>query len=117
MDKIKHILVGCGAGFFVGIITYLMLQDCHGNAADNAALVGAFVAVIFAAISGGIKEWCDYTYGNKIDWWDFGATCLGGVVFLQSGKMQPVSVCDVVNGKHFFGKDISISVFSWPSPG
>ena len=80
-DKIKHVLIGAGVGFFIGILAYLMQQDDMANVADSAAWAGVIVAVLVAAIEGGIKEWCDMTLtSGKWDWKDLLATVVGGVV-------------------------------------
>lgn len=89
-DKLYHILAGLLTAF-VGIPTY---QFTYNADADTYLLAPAIWATIVSGIiAGGIKEWCDMrTEGNKWDWIDFLATCLGAVlvavfiVLLHYGK-------------------------------
>ena len=77
-DKIYHILAGM-LTFFVGIPCYQLAYDA---ATDTHHLAAAMWATIVSGILlAGCKEFCDMrTPGNKWDWWDFLATCLGAVV-------------------------------------
>jgi len=77
-DKIYHILAGM-LTFFVGLPCYQLAYDA---ATDTHYLAGAVWATIVSGILlAGCKEFCDMrTEGNKWDWWDFLATCLGAVV-------------------------------------
>ena len=77
-DKIKHIAAGLLTAF-VGIPTYQLTFD---EAAETYHLAAAIWATIFSGILlAGCKEFADNKQdGNKFDWWDFAATCLGAVI-------------------------------------
>ena len=69
-DKIKHAFMGALIAAAIGVPCYISSLDLF------AGLWGCLSGVI----AGGIKEWCDNTYGGKIDWKDFGTTCIGVVI-------------------------------------
>lgn len=77
-DKKYHVLVGLLTAF-VGIPCYQLAYDA---ATDTHYLTAAIWATIVSGILlAGCKEYCDMrTEGNKFDWWDFAATCLGAVI-------------------------------------
>ena len=77
-DKKYHVLAGL-LTFFVGMPVYQLAYDA---ATDTHYLAAAIWATIVSGILlAGCKEYCDMrTEGNKWDWWDFGATCLGAVI-------------------------------------
>lgn len=89
-DKIKHIAAGMLTAF-VGIPVYQLAYDATTDTHHLAAAIWAtIVSGILIAVC---KEWCDNnTEGNKWDWMDFLATCLGAVlvalfiVLLHVGK-------------------------------
>jgi len=67
-DKFLHIFWGA---FFAGMIAFPVYVDSHD-------LFAGLWACLAGVIAGGVKEFCDLrTEGNKWDWWDFAATCLG----------------------------------------
>jgi hypothetical protein len=70
-DKVKHILAGLLIASVVGIPCYVNTYDLF------AGLWGCTAGII----AGGVKEYFDLcTDGNKWDWWDFAATCIGAVL-------------------------------------
>lgn len=72
IDKITHALIGAGASAWCALPSYLT---------TNNIFSAIWVAIWVAIIAGVIKEWCDmHTDGNKWDWMDFLATCIGGVL-------------------------------------
>lgn len=77
-DKLYHVLAGLLTAF-VGIPAYKLAYDA---ATDTHYLAAALWATIVSGILlAGCKEFCDMrTPGNKWDWWDFLATCLGAVL-------------------------------------
>ena len=83
-DKKYHVLVGLLIAAAVGLPCYL--ESLNLFAGLWSALTGGIIAA-------GIKEYCDLrTEGNRWDWWDFLATCLGAalvalfIVGLHFGK-------------------------------
>ena len=67
----KHIIAGLLIALAVGLPVWLSSND----------LFSGLWACIAGIIAGGVKEWCDNnTDGNKWDWMDFLATCLGAVL-------------------------------------
>ena len=70
-DKILHALAGLGVAALVGGCTY------HET---NLLFAGLWPAITSGIIVAAVKEWCDYTYTKKWDWWDFSATIIGVVV-------------------------------------
>lgn len=71
-DKKYHILEGLLIAVAVGLPAYLESLNLFA---------GVWSAVTSGIIAGGVKEYCDMrTEGNKWDWMDFGATCLGAVI-------------------------------------
>ena len=71
-DKKYHVLAGLLVAAFVGLPCYLESLNLFA---------GLWSALTSGIITGGVKEYCDMrTEGNKWDWWDFGATCLGAVI-------------------------------------
>lgn len=89
-DKMKHLCAGMAAAF-VGIPVYQLAYDATTDTHHLAAAIWAtIVSGILIAVC---KEWCDNnTEGNKWDWMDFLATCIGAVlvalfiVLLHFGK-------------------------------
>lgn len=80
-DKITHGIIGFGIAFFVGLVAYQLQIDDAGNVANSAVIAAVFVALVCAALGGGIKEWCDmHNKGNRWDWKDFFATFLCGII-------------------------------------
>ena len=77
-DKKYHVLAGL-LTFFVGMPCYQLAYDA---ATDTHYLAAAIWATIVSGILlAGCKEFCDMrTDGNKWDWLDFAATCLGAVI-------------------------------------
>lgn len=77
-DKLYHILAGLATAF-VGIPVY---QFTYNADADTYLLAPAIWATIVSGILlASCKEFFDMqTEGNKWDWWDFTATCLGAVI-------------------------------------
>lgn len=77
-DKIKHIAAGL-LTVFVGIPTYqLTFDETTATYHLAAALWSTIVSGILLA---GCKEFADNKQdGNKFDWLDFAATCLGAVI-------------------------------------
>lgn len=71
LDKILHALVGLGTAALVGGCTYF---ETH------VLFAGLWPAITAGIIVAAIKEWCDYTYNKKWDWWDFAATIIGVVL-------------------------------------
>ena len=67
-DKKLHILAGLLTALAVG-------WPCLASGLF-AGLWGCLAGVI----AGGVKEWCDMTYGGRWDWKDFSFTCLGVAV-------------------------------------
>lgn len=67
--KKLHIIAGLLTALAVGI-------PCVIEGGLFSGLWGCLAGVI----AGGVKEWCDMTYGGKWDWWDFGCTVIGAVV-------------------------------------
>lgn len=71
-DKKYHVLAGLLVAAFVGLPCYLESLNLFA---------GLWSALTSGIIAGGVKEYCDMrTEGNKWDWWDFLATCLGAVI-------------------------------------
>ena len=71
-DKKYHVLAGLLVAALVGLPCYLESINLFA---------GLWAAIVSGIIAGGVKEWCDMrTDGNKWDWWDFFATCLGAVL-------------------------------------
>ena len=71
-DKKYHVLVGVLVAAFVGLPTYLESLNLFA---------GLWSALTSGIIAGGVKEYCDMrTDGNKWDWLDFAATCIGAVI-------------------------------------
>jgi len=71
-DKKYHVLAGFLVAAFVGLPCYLESLNLFA---------GVWSALTSGIIAGGCKEYCDLrTDGNKWDWWDFAATCLGAVI-------------------------------------
>lgn len=71
-DKKYHVLAGLLVAALVGLPCYL----------ESLNLFAAIWATIVSGILlAGCKEYCDMrTDGNKFDWLDFAATCLGAVL-------------------------------------
>jgi len=71
-DKKKHFIAGLAVAIVVALPVYLeSLNLC----------AGLWSALTSGIIAGGVKEYCDLrTEGNKWDWWDFVATCIGAVL-------------------------------------
>lgn len=63
--KKLHILAGLLAALAVGL-------PCLAGGLF-AGLWGCLAGII----AGGVKEWCDMTYGGRWDWKDFAFTCIG----------------------------------------
>jgi hypothetical protein len=83
-DKKYHVLAGLLIAVAVGLPSYLESLNLFA---------GLWSALTSGIIAGGVKEYCDMrTDGNKWDWLDFAATCLGAVIValfilgLQYGK-------------------------------
>lgn len=73
-SRITHILVGMLIASAVGMPSYLENVDLFA---------GIWSAVLSTTICAGCKEFCDNnTDGNKWDWGDFLATCLGGLLIV-----------------------------------
>jgi ABC-type transporter Mla maintaining outer membrane lipid asymmetry permease subunit MlaE len=71
-DKKYHVLAGLLVAAFVGLPCYLESLNLFA---------GLWPAIVSGIIAGGVKEYCDMrTDGNKFDWKDFLATCLGAVI-------------------------------------
>ena len=71
-DKLKHIFWGAVFALAIAIPVYVNSHDLFA---------GLWSALTSGIIAGGVKEYCDLrTDGNKWDWLDFLATCLGAVV-------------------------------------
>lgn len=71
-DKKYHVLAGLLVSAFVGLPCYLESLNLFA---------GLWAAIVSGIIAGGVKEYCDLrTEGNKWDWLDFAATCLGAVI-------------------------------------
>jgi hypothetical protein len=71
-DKKYHVLAGILVAAFVGLPCYLESLNLFA---------GLWSALTSGIIAGGVKEYGDLrTDGNKWDWLDFAATCLGAVV-------------------------------------
>jgi ABC-type transporter Mla maintaining outer membrane lipid asymmetry permease subunit MlaE len=70
-DKILHVVCGAFAAAWVSLPAYLTTLNLFA---------GLWACLWTGILCGGIKEWCDMHYGNKWDWWDFLATCLGAVI-------------------------------------
>lgn len=71
-DKKYHVLVGVLVTAFVGLPCYLESINLFA---------GLWSALTSGILAGGVKEYCDMrTDGNKWDWLDFAATCLGAVL-------------------------------------
>ena len=71
-DQKYHVLAGLLVAAFVGLPCYLESINLFA---------GMWSAIVSGIIAGGIKEWCDMrTPGNKWDWLDFVATCIGAVL-------------------------------------
>ena len=71
-DKKYHVLAGLLIAAAVGLPCYL--ESLNLFAGLWSALTGGIIA-------GGVKEYCDMrTEGNKWDWIDFAATCIGAVL-------------------------------------
>jgi hypothetical protein len=71
-DKKYHVLAGILVAAFVGLPCYLESLNLFA---------GLWSALTSGIIAGGVKEYCDMrTEGNKLDWMDFGFTCLGAVI-------------------------------------
>ena len=61
-----HILAGLLTALAVGI-------PCVIEGGLFSGLWGCLAGVI----AGGVKEWCDMTYGGRWNWKDFAFTCVG----------------------------------------
>ena len=71
-DKKYHVLAGLLIAVAVGLPAYLESLNLFA---------GLWSALTSGIIAGGVKEYCDLrTDGNKWDWLDFAATCLGAVI-------------------------------------
>ena len=71
-DKKYHVLAGLLVAAFVGLPCYLESLNLFA---------GLWSALTSGIIAGGVKEYCDMrTDGNKWDWLDFAATCIGAVI-------------------------------------
>ena len=71
-DKKYHVLAGVLAAAFVGLPCYLESINLFA---------GLWTALTSGILAGGVKEYCDMrTEGNKWDWLDFVATCIGAVI-------------------------------------
>lgn len=71
-DKKYHVLAGVLVAAFVGLPCYLESLNLFA---------GLWSAIVSGIIAGGVKEYFDLrTEGNKWDWLDFAATCLGAVI-------------------------------------
>ena len=71
-DKKYHVLAGILVAAFVGLPCYLESLNLFA---------GLWSALTSGIIAGGVKEYCDMrTEGNKWDWLDFAATCIGAVL-------------------------------------
>ena len=71
-DKKYHVLAGLLVAAFVGLPCYLESLNLFA---------GLWSAIVSGILLAGCKEYCDMrTEGNKWDWWDFLATCLGAVI-------------------------------------
>lgn len=71
-DKKLHIIAGVVIAVAVALPAYL----------DSGNLfAGLWTALTSGILLAGCKEFCDMsTEGNKWDWLDFGATCLGAAI-------------------------------------
>jgi len=77
-DKKYHVLAGL-LTFFVGMPVYQFTFDEATNTYHLAAAIWA--TIVSGILFAGCKEYCDLrTEGNKWDWLDFAATCLGAVI-------------------------------------
>ena len=71
-DKKKHFIAGLLVAALVGLPCYLESINLFA---------GIWSALTSGIIAGGVKEYCDMRAdGNKFDWKDFLATCLGAVI-------------------------------------
>lgn len=71
-DKKNHVLAGLLVAALVGLPCYL---ECLN------LFAGLWSVLTSGIIAGGVKEYCDLrTEGNKWDWLDFAATCMGAVI-------------------------------------
>ena len=71
-DKKYHFLAGLLVAALVGLPAYLESLNLFA---------GLWSALTSGIIAGGVKEYCDMrTEGNKWDWLDFVATCIGAVI-------------------------------------
>lgn len=71
-DKKYHVLAGLLVAALVGLPCYL---ECLN------LFAGLWSVLTSGIIAGGVKEYCDLrTEGNKWDWLDFAATCMGAVI-------------------------------------
>lgn len=71
-DKKYHVLAGLLVAAFVGLPCYLESLNLFA---------GLWSAIVSGILLAGCKEYCDLrTDGNKWDWLDFAATCLGAVI-------------------------------------
>lgn len=71
-DKKYHVLAGLVIALAVALPAYLESLNLFA---------GLWSALTSGIIAGGVKEYFDMrTEGNRWDWWDFLATCLGAVI-------------------------------------
>ena len=71
-DKKYHVLAGLLIAAAVGLPVYLESLNLFA---------GLWSALTSGIIAGGVKEYCDLrTEGNKWDWFDFTAACIGAVI-------------------------------------
>ena len=71
-NKKYHVLAGLLVAALVGLPAYLESINLFA---------GLWSALTSGIIAGGVKEWYDMrTPGNKWDWKDFAATCIGAIV-------------------------------------
>jgi hypothetical protein len=71
-DKILHVICGAFSAAWVSLPAYLTTYNLFA---------GLWVCLWTGILAGGVKEYCDLrTPGNRWDWWDFLATCLGAVI-------------------------------------
>jgi uncharacterized protein YfiM (DUF2279 family) len=71
-DKKQHFIAGL-------LIAALVALPCYLESVNLFA--GLWSALTSGIIAGGVKEYCDMrTEGNKWDWLDFAATCIGAAL-------------------------------------
>ena len=71
-DLKKHFIAGFLVAALVGLPCYLESLNLFA---------GLWSVLTSGIIAGGVKEYCDMrTEGNKWDWLDFAATCIGAVL-------------------------------------